>query len=155
MLPPSGNVRTWFIPPHPWNGGHKTQVWSLSLLPTGRADQSRASTQAKAPSRRSHGPRKDKVDTFMVVVAVSHHPAAAWEVGSAEPGPPTQQRDPGFLGLPPASTGIPGTQHSHPWGPSSRRGSPRTTPAPPPPPASRFEFLWLLLRSLLLQMFSV
>lgn len=79
------------------------------------------------------GPGKDKVDTFMVVLAIIHHPAASWEVCSAEPGLPTQQRDPGFLGLLPASTGIPGTQHTHPWGPSSRRGSPRT---PHPHPAS-------------------
>lgn len=95
------------------------------------------------------GPGKDEVDTSMVVLAISHHPAAAWEACSAEPEPPTQQRDPGFLGLLPASRGS--LAHSTAQ-PSLGTVLTRRLPWHCPP---RFEFLWLLLWSSLLRVFSV
>lgn len=73
------------------------------------------------------GPGKDEVDTVMVVLAISHHPAAAWEACSAEPETPPSRGTPAFWACS-LLLGGPGhtAQHSHPWGLSSLRDSPGT-----------------------------
>lgn len=81
------------------------------------------------------GPGKDKADTFMVGLAISHHPAAAWETARQSLGPHPAE-GPRFSGLAPCFYGDPG-----------HTDQPGDCPHSETPPAPRSEFLWLLLWS--------